>query len=391
MEFTSPKPDAGPAPAATPAMPASSPILDELRAIDTTALAQLLEVRQEQSRLADLRRRAEERKSGVKDAVLRRVLADYQTRADALDARARPLVVQVRTGYTALRGLMDRVSSARDRASLEKDELEFRHSIGELTDADLASRVEGSTRELEQCGLDASALDAEHARFLDALGGEAAAAPEAVPDVTPPPLPPPPPPAQAPASEPAAKTTAHPVTTFMPPDMAELVAPNLEDMYAQAIASARSGAPRTSHASLDETAPMPPMSPDPAPAGETRIRGAAPKPGARTIRDEAGEAPTFMLLPAALVVTPRSGSPVEYRLAALNTLGRSEDTQIQISAAGVSRRHAQVVATTTGFVLMDLQSQNGTFVNGQRITEWTLSDGDRVTIGDVDLVYRTLK
>ena len=74
----------------------------------------------------------------------------------------------------------------------------------------------------------------------------------------------------------------------------------------------------------------------------------------------------------------------------MNTLGRSEDNQIQISTAGVSRHHAQVIATASGFVLADLKSQNGTFVNGERITEWALTDGDRVTIGDVELVYRRL-
>jgi pSer/pThr/pTyr-binding forkhead associated (FHA) protein len=87
-------------------------------------------------------------------------------------------------------------------------------------------------------------------------------------------------------------------------------------------------------------------------------------------------------------VTPVTGSPVEYRLAAINTIGRSDDNQIQVSGPGVSRHHARILATTTGFVLADLGSQNGTFVNGERVTEHELLDGDRVMIGDVELVYR---
>jgi pSer/pThr/pTyr-binding forkhead associated (FHA) protein len=88
------------------------------------------------------------------------------------------------------------------------------------------------------------------------------------------------------------------------------------------------------------------------------------------------------------VLTPPAGSPIEYRLAALNTVGRSEDNTIQVSAPGVSRRHARIAATTTGFVLADLESQNGTFVNDERVSEHELADGDRITIGAVDLVYR---
>lgn len=105
---------------------------------------------------------------------------------------------------------------------------------------------------------------------------------------------------------------------------------------------------------------------------------------------DADEGRTFLLPMAGVTVsTADDAPPTEYRLAALNYLGRSEDNQIQIARPGVSRRHAVVAATSSGFTVKDLQSQNGTFVNGERITERPLADGDTIMIGDTRIVFRS--
>jgi len=62
-------------------------------------------------------------------------------------------------------------------------------------------------------------------------------------------------------------------------------------------------------------------------------------------------------------------------------LGRSEECDIVFSSRAVSRRHAQIVQTDAGFVLRDLGSKNGTFVNGQEVQEdYLLRDGDEIQI-----------
>ena len=55
---------------------------------------------------------------------------------------------------------------------------------------------------------------------------------------------------------------------------------------------------------------------------------------------------------------------------------------------GVSRRHVLVMATPGGYTIRDLGSQNGTYVNGNRVDESPLTDGDRITIGEINLVFR---
>jgi two-component system cell cycle response regulator len=68
-------------------------------------------------------------------------------------------------------------------------------------------------------------------------------------------------------------------------------------------------------------------------------------------------------------------------------VGRARESDLLLSDAGVSRYHARFTWQPNGYLLEDLQSANGTYVNGQRITEHVLSDGDVVQFGPA-AVYR---
>ncbi|MES3664819.1 ATP-binding cassette domain-containing protein [Mycobacterium intracellulare] len=68
-------------------------------------------------------------------------------------------------------------------------------------------------------------------------------------------------------------------------------------------------------------------------------------------------------------------------------IGRAEDSDIVISDVLASRHHAYLVPGPTGMEIHDAQSINGTFVNGTRILSAPLTEGDVVTIGNVDLVF----
>ena len=46
------------------------------------------------------------------------------------------------------------------------------------------------------------------------------------------------------------------------------------------------------------------------------------------------------------------------------------------------------MVTPGGYTIRDLGSQNGTYVNGTRVDEAPLADGDRITIGEINLVFR---
>ncbi|MGE0783666.1 FHA domain-containing protein, partial [Mycolicibacterium sp.] len=69
-------------------------------------------------------------------------------------------------------------------------------------------------------------------------------------------------------------------------------------------------------------------------------------------------------------------------------IGRASDNDIVIPDVLASRHHATLVSTPAGTEIRDNRSINGTFVNGARVDEALLSDGDTVTIGNVDLLFR---
>jgi EAL domain-containing protein (putative c-di-GMP-specific phosphodiesterase class I) len=71
------------------------------------------------------------------------------------------------------------------------------------------------------------------------------------------------------------------------------------------------------------------------------------------------------------------------------TLGRNESCDYQILSSRVSREHAELVREAGVLIIRDLKSTNGTIVNGQRIDEHRLVDGDLVVIADVQLSYRS--
>jgi two-component system, NtrC family, sensor kinase len=68
-------------------------------------------------------------------------------------------------------------------------------------------------------------------------------------------------------------------------------------------------------------------------------------------------------------------------------LGRDASCDIQIVDHEVSRQHAEVVIHPEGFVLIDLSSSNGCFVNGHRVSRQLIQSGDRLQIGRTLLVF----
>ena len=68
-------------------------------------------------------------------------------------------------------------------------------------------------------------------------------------------------------------------------------------------------------------------------------------------------------------------------------IGRGFAATIQLEDAGVSRRHAILIQRRGGVRILDDRSANGTFVNGRRISQAELQDGDVVVVGRTVLVY----
>lgn len=68
-------------------------------------------------------------------------------------------------------------------------------------------------------------------------------------------------------------------------------------------------------------------------------------------------------------------------------IGRKLNNQVVVDDPRVSRNHCQLRAVRGKFVLFDLNSTGGTFVNGTRITQYTLKPGDVISLAGVPLIY----
>ena len=69
----------------------------------------------------------------------------------------------------------------------------------------------------------------------------------------------------------------------------------------------------------------------------------------------------------------------------VKTIGRSPGAEFILDAPLVSRLHCQLSATDHTLDVKDLNSTNGTFVNGERIVTARLQPGDRLKVGRVEL------
>ena len=80
--------------------------------------------------------------------------------------------------------------------------------------------------------------------------------------------------------------------------------------------------------------------------------------------------------------------PITFRILPGNikTIGRSPGAQFIVDAALVSRLHCRLSAGATELQVDDLDSTNGTFVNGTRVTDAILKEGDRLGVGRVEFV-----
>jgi hypothetical protein len=91
---------------------------------------------------------------------------------------------------------------------------------------------------------------------------------------------------------------------------------------------------------------------------------------------------------AVLVVQRGAGAGTSYLLVGdLVTAGREPDSDLFLDDVTVSRQHAELRRMASGWLLRDVGSLNGTYVNRERIEEAALNPGDEVQIGKYRFAY----
>jgi hypothetical protein len=91
---------------------------------------------------------------------------------------------------------------------------------------------------------------------------------------------------------------------------------------------------------------------------------------------------------ARLLLTTSSGTHVIPLDSTLLTVGRGLNNDIILEDTRVSRHHAQLRYRARRFWVADMSSTNGTFINGERITERALRSGDILSLGGLELTFK---
>ncbi len=91
--------------------------------------------------------------------------------------------------------------------------------------------------------------------------------------------------------------------------------------------------------------------------------------------------------PRARLVGGKGTAPITLESTQI-TIGRGLDNDIILEDTRVSRHHAQLRYRARRFWLSDLGSTNGTYVNNQQVEEKALADGDTISLGGLELVFR---
>jgi pSer/pThr/pTyr-binding forkhead associated (FHA) protein len=68
-------------------------------------------------------------------------------------------------------------------------------------------------------------------------------------------------------------------------------------------------------------------------------------------------------------------------------IGRSPESSVLLDDVTVSRQHAKITRDDKGWLITDLRSLNGTYLNKERVDSGALSDGDELQIGKFRFVF----
>lgn len=73
-----------------------------------------------------------------------------------------------------------------------------------------------------------------------------------------------------------------------------------------------------------------------------------------------------------------------------NTIGRDKDNDIVLDDATVSSIHCRMVQNEGTWKVVNLLSSNGTFINGEKISQHAIKNGDRIRFGDVAFTFESI-
>ncbi len=333
--------------------------IDQSR-IDET-LSAYRELQSQFERVRDRLRLAEENRHTVNRRIYEKVRGEYDRELDSIRAKMSPLRAEM---ATLRAGLEERVRDARAKlATVEEEQAEaaFRHTVGEYS----ASVIDEKQQELD--ARLAAARDAVE-RFQQTLASLDAVQNADAADAAPEDL------ADEPAPAPAAEAPRRPVLKAA--DLAAAAPAPAAATRTVPAATAAADRFENPHDWVNEVGRDPLKDLRAAPARE---RGSATEASPVATAAAHRNAPSLVF-----VSGTHTGQSIPLLPTTL-TIGREHDNNIEIKDAEVARYHARILHERGSYVVEDLESTTGTWVNGKRARRAVLNHGDVIKVGQTEL------
>lgn len=335
----------------------------DLNAVDLSAVDALAAIKAEHDQVGERLKAMSARREQVSPEVYQRVHDDYKRRLDELASQAAPLKQRAGEAYRQLRAELANLEQAFNAARLDREEIDFRHALGEFDDAEKARRVKAIDARIDEHGKARDQAQKLKERFLAVVAAETEL--EGSDDDT----------ARmsaitAPAAS-EATIIAAPIKPAPPADPATAV---LTPAAPAQVAAPVSTAPGT---------PAPPMAP----------AAGMPSPGAARAVSRSSRNPDATVVFRQGRLEPKNaeaGSVVQTLGLKPVSIGSDTGCDLQLSANGVAKRHLEITMTRAGFSVRDVAASGSVRINGNVIQEHVLAEGDTLSVGPAQFNFRLL-
>ncbi len=373
---------------------------EDLARIDASMIADLARIKTEENLLQERLVKMEAGKTKVSPKVYARVRQDYESRRAALQKESRPLQDRARHEYQKLRGIRSGVEASLEEVAMEKEELEFRRELGEFEDAQFQERLQECEQRLSERQRELERIDGIGKEFVGAFHSEEdlessppAEGPAPLSPASPEGAAPPPP-------SPGAEATAvrPPPSLSIPPQPAETSSEALRLTHdaSPAVAAGNdtvigAGGPKPAPADSPDATRIDGRGPG-FPAGQSAPRP-LPVPTLATGPPSGFNPPpaATRALPRPRLIIPLEGANSREHVLSpgVTSIGRSPKSDLCLPQSEVSRHHADIAFGPDGYKVIDMGSPNGIFVNGKRVKEQRLAEGDVILIGMQKLMFKS--
>ena len=335
---------------------------NEQTQIDET-LSAYRDLQSQFDRARDRLRRADEHKHTINRRIFERIRAEYDRELDSIRAKMTPIREEIDQLEDSLEAQLRDAKAQMEAVEEEIVEARFRHLVGEYVSGDFDS-VRGtldarSSEARVRCDVLKASLEA-----IAAIKTPEPSTPTVSIDVF--------------ADEPAA---AEPAIAAAPaPEPAPEAAPRRPVLNAAGLKESTASPFENPQEWLAE------MGGDPARPERRSPVTPAPDPGVTPPAAATTPMPRAAMPSLVFVNGPHVGQSIALLPTTL-TIGREHDNNVEIKDPEVARYHARIMNERGNYVVEDLDSSTGTWVNEQRAHRATLTHGDVIRVGQTELAF----